>query len=78
MMVVAIHAEPTFSAGTPRTLFEFKEGPGDAEGFRGFDLAPDGQHFVMIQEGEESAPPTQLRVVVNWFEELKAKVPTGR
>ena len=41
------------------------------------DLAPDGRRFVMIQTGEESAPPTQLRVVLNWFEELKAKVPTG-
>lgn len=77
MMVVAIHAEPTFSAGTPRTLFQFKEWAGDPEGFRGFDLAPDGQHFVMIQAGEESAPPTQLRVVLNWFEEIKAKMATG-
>ncbi|MCH7596459.1 MAG: hypothetical protein IID35_07855, partial [Planctomycetes bacterium] len=77
MMVVAIRAESTFSAGTPGTLFEFKDAAAEAAGFRVFDIAPDGQHFVMIQKGEQSAPPTQLRVVLNWFEELKAKVPTG-
>jgi len=73
MMVVAIQTEPTFSPGAPEPLFEFE----DASVFRPFDISPDGHHFVMIHKGEESAPPTQLRVVLNWFEELKAKVPTG-
>jgi len=77
MMVVPIKAKPSFSAEAPKMLFEFKEAPAEVEAFRGFDLAPDGRHFVMIQKGEQSAPPTQLRVVLNWFEELKTKVPTG-
>ena len=77
MMVVPIKAKPSFSVEVPKMLFEFKDAATEVEGFRGFDLAPDGQHFVMIQKSEESTPPTQLRVVLNWFEELKAKVPTG-
>ncbi len=77
MMLVPIKAKPTFSAGTPRTLFEFKELAVNVERYRVFDIAPDGQHFVMIQAGKESAPPTQLRVVLNWFEELRAKMATG-
>jgi hypothetical protein len=36
---------------------------------------PDGKHFVMIQ-GDESAG-TQIQVVLNWAEELKAKIPPG-
>jgi serine/threonine-protein kinase len=74
MMVVPIETEPSFSPGTPKTLFELK----NASVVPPFDISPDGQHFVMIQKGEQSAAPTQLRVVLNWFEELKAKVPTGK
>jgi hypothetical protein len=46
--------------------------------YRTYDLSPDGKQFLFI---EETTPPTQvfsrINVVVNWFEELKAKVPAG-
>jgi hypothetical protein len=33
----------------------------------------------MVKESEQAqAAPTQINVVLNWFEELKQKVPTGR
>ena len=35
---------------------------------------PDDQHLVMLQDVESG--PTQIHVVLNWFEELKARVPT--
>ncbi len=38
-----------------------------------YDIAPDDQRFVFIQQGK----PTQINVVLNWFEELKRLVPTG-
>ncbi len=38
--------------------------------------SPDGQWFLMIQEGgEDSAAQQQINVVLNWFEELKQRVP---
>jgi hypothetical protein len=37
-------------------------------------VAPDGQHFLMIQSGEEEGG-NQLHLVLNWFEELKRLVP---
>ena len=41
-----------------------------------YDVAPDGQRFVMIQEGgQDSGAPQQINVVLNWFEELKRRVP---
>jgi serine/threonine protein kinase len=57
-----------------------------ATGFGGFgnnyDLAPDGQRFVMIKEGAATAtvpaPAAQIVVVQNWFEELKRLVPTNQ
>ncbi|MFQ5930287.1 MAG: TolB family protein, partial [Acidobacteriota bacterium] len=78
MMVVTIKTEPTFTAGNPEVLFtaRYYTGPG-----RNYDISPDGQRFLMIKEAEqteETAVPTQLIVVENWFEELKRLVPTGK
>jgi hypothetical protein len=44
-----------------------------------YDVSPDGQRFLMVKSSEqEAAAPTQINVVLNWFEELKQKVPTGK
>ncbi|MFH1111237.1 MAG: protein kinase [Planctomycetota bacterium] len=77
MMVVAVSAEgSSFSADKPRKLFEFQS-PMNTSGWS-FDVAPDGQRFVMLKPAEEEkdADRTHLTFVFNWFEELKAKVPT--
>ena len=79
MMAVDITTEPSFSAGTPKMLFEgdFEEygGVGRAE----YDITPNGQRFLMIRQIEQdSAEPQQINVVLNWFEELKQRVPTGQ
>jgi hypothetical protein len=31
----------------------------------------------MVKGSEQEAAPTQINVVLNWFEELKQKVPSG-
>ena len=44
-----------------------------------YDVSPDGQRFLMLKPIEQAqAAPTQINVVLNWFEELKQKVPTGK
>ncbi len=45
---------------------------------RSYDVAPDGQRFLMIKEGTpaESGTPPSLILVQNWFEELRRLVPT--
>ena len=42
-----------------------------------YDVSPDGQRFLMVKAGQEQAA-AQINVVLNWFEELKQKVPTGK
>ena len=42
-----------------------------------YDVAPGGQRFVMVQEVELGSEVTQIKVVMNWFEELKQRVPTN-
>jgi hypothetical protein len=32
----------------------------------------------MLKESGQDTPTTQINVVLNWFEELKQKVPTGK
>jgi len=75
MMAVAIETEPELSVGTPRTLFEGRFlAVGDEAGST-YDISPDGQRFLMIKR-EQDLVPTELIVVLNWFEELKRLVPT--
>ena len=75
LMAVDIQTQPAFKAGTPRMLFER---PGYQVGTRpDYDVAPDGQRFLMIKHTEQQQSAlTQIHVVLNWFEELKRRVPT--
>jgi serine/threonine-protein kinase len=72
MMAVGVTAQPRFSVGLPQLLFRGSyEEPARTDWSRNYDVAPDGQRFVMIR-GEESAP-TQIHVVLSWLEELRDK-----
>jgi Tol biopolymer transport system component/predicted Ser/Thr protein kinase len=78
MMAVDITTQPGFAAGTPRMLFEgrYETAPFPTTNY---DVSPDGQRFLMVKPSEqEQAAPTQINVVLNWFEELKQKVPAGK
>ena len=77
MMAVDITTQPGFSAGKPQMLFE---GPYRTGGLAmpNYDVSLDGQHFLMVKGSEQAqAAATQINVVLNWFEELKQKVPAG-
>ena len=76
VMAVDIATEPVFAAGKPRLLFT-----GDymrtSRGIPNYDVSRDGRRFLMVQpSAQENATPTQIIVVLNWFEELKRLVPT--
>jgi eukaryotic-like serine/threonine-protein kinase len=77
MMAVDIATLPSFAAGKPRVLFEGPYMPTPLT-TTNYDVSPDGQRFLMIKPTEQAqAAPTQINVVLNWFEELKRRVPTG-
>jgi serine/threonine-protein kinase len=77
MMAVEIATQPTFSAGKPKVLFERDYMPTNGT-IPFYGVTSDGQRFVMVKDNDQSAPITQINVVLNWFEELKARVPTGK
>jgi len=81
MITVEFEPGSPLRIGHPRSLFEFdpsnlflRGGP-----VRCYDVAPDGQRFYAMQARNPAPPPmvTHINLVFNWFEELKAKVPTG-
>ncbi len=74
-MAVPVQTEPSFTPGTPEVLFEGAYATGVG---RSYDVAPDGQRFLMITVGagtEDTSAPPSLILVQNWHEELKRLVP---
>ena len=72
VMVVPVKLTPEFIAGIPKMLFEGRFSLGPYPWW--YDITPDGQRFVMLQTVEESRQ-MEIVVVLNWFEELKQRVP---
>jgi serine/threonine protein kinase len=72
--VMSVPVEATGSAftyGNPRLLFEGSYiSEEDSGGGRSYALAPDGQRFLMMKEGEQH-DATQIVVILNWAEEVK-------
>jgi serine/threonine-protein kinase len=79
MMAVEITTQPSLSAGKPKVLFAGQYQPSlNPVPNANYDVSPDGQRFLMLKPSESAeAAPTQINVVLNWFEELKQKVPAG-
>lgn len=86
-MSAAVETGPTFKAGKPELLFKGKYvGPLPANGMP-WDIHPDGKRFLMMKENQVAedkskpeaaaapAPRPKIHIVVNWFEELKQRVP---
>jgi serine/threonine-protein kinase len=73
ILAVQIDVEAGVSARNPRILFEGPYLPSAAT-FPFYDISPDGERFLMLKPVEsQTAAPTQIHVVLNWFEELKQK-----
>jgi serine/threonine-protein kinase len=78
MMAVAIETKPEFVAARPKQLFEGHYEMGTYSFLQNYDISLDGQRFLMVKANEQAQSATQINVVLNWFEELKQKVPVGK
>lgn len=70
MMAVPIGTTPTFTAGKPARLFQ---GNYYWDPNANFDVAPDGRFLMMPTP--DSGGRQEIRIVQNWFEELRRRVP---
>jgi dipeptidyl aminopeptidase/acylaminoacyl peptidase len=80
MMVVEVTTEPAIRFSKPQRLFVMEStavNPVDSrvDSTIDYDVSMDGQRFVALRNEHRDPLEFQPRVVLNWFEELKAKVP---
>ncbi len=77
MMVVPVKTAGGLTPGVPAVLFE---GRYDVDPFgqdaTNYDVTPDGKRFVMVRRAvDPGRSRQQLRIVLNWFEDLKRLAP---
>ena len=75
LWAVDVETEPRFVAGAPRLLFPIGTMQAAAWTWFDYDVSPDGERFL-AKTKRADAPPVQIHVVMNWFEELERLVPT--
>jgi dipeptidyl aminopeptidase/acylaminoacyl peptidase len=68
---VAVSPGPKFDVAAPELLFE-------APGIRGYDVAPDGSGIFALWRPPDSGIQKEIKLVVNWFEELERLAPSGK
>jgi serine/threonine protein kinase len=79
IMAVQYETEPAFKPGKTTVLFRRPEYALD---LNYWDISPDGKRFLLMKEFESTASaaasPRKINIVVNWFEELKHLVSSGK
>jgi serine/threonine-protein kinase len=70
-MAVDVETQPAFRAGRPRLLFE-------SPYLWSYDVAADGSRFLMIRRDPAESGPPRVNVVLNWFEDVKRRVPGAK
>jgi eukaryotic-like serine/threonine-protein kinase len=81
VMSVLVKTDPAFSIEMPKTLFRGAYVSGYpteiVNAVEQWDISPDGKRFLMVKGSESAAVSKGMRIniVLNWFEELKQKVP---
>jgi Tol biopolymer transport system component len=75
MMAVDVAATSPLSFGKPHVLFEGSYLFGATES-QGFDVSRDGRRFLMLKP-ERRFEALPLSVIVNWFDDLRRRVPAS-
>jgi Tol biopolymer transport system component len=72
---VSYTTDPEFRVIEANELFE-----GDYLNINGsdFDVSAEEEKFLLLKSIDESYDPRRLNVIINWFEELKRRVPTKK
>jgi hypothetical protein len=68
-MAVSIQTTPVLRVGEPRVIVETPLHPWGLAG-----ITPDGQRFLMFSPRTTGGAP-ELRVILNWFDELERLAP---
>jgi serine/threonine-protein kinase len=79
VMAVSVKRDPAFSLDVPKILFRGSYVSLTSGDDSSWDISPDGRRFLMMKEPKPAAAagggPRRIQIVLNWFEELKQRVP---
>ena len=75
MMAVRVSTTPRFQVDTPRPLFELRYATGPWYS-PDIDVSTDGERFVFVAPDLSWGAASEVRVVLNWLEELQRLVTT--
>ena len=77
MTAVPVQTSSTFGAGNPAKVLTTAPWVGAAH--RTYDVSPDGKRFLIIKDARDDDPKStttpSMVVVLNWLEDLKARIP---
>jgi len=80
IMSVAVTTQPKFKTAARRIIGDITLGlpgrPGRTNGL--YDVSVDGQRLLYVKPSEEKPALSELRVILNWTEELKRLAPAGK
>lgn len=75
LMVVTVQTDGQFRHDTPRELFVDGGFAAVGSDEPGYDVSADGQRILMAEPVSPSETNRTIRIVNNWFEELKRLAP---
>jgi eukaryotic-like serine/threonine-protein kinase len=79
IMSVSVTTRPSFTASAPRFIADL---PSLLQSYfyanGNYDVSSDGQRFLFVKMNRPDAPSGELRVILNWDEELKHLAPAGK
>ena len=71
--------QPSVTFGNPVEMTRAFTDSSYSTDVRNYDITPDGKFIGLVDASEQTqsgtAAASEIRVVLNWFEELKARVP---
>ena len=74
LLAVALEPGPAFRYGRTRGLFDGVYNTGIESG-RSYDVSPASARFLLVRPADAGPMPQAVRIVLNWQEELKQRVP---
>lgn len=74
MMAVSLTTTPDVKLSSPRLLFEQRYAYGAGITIPNYDVARDGERFIMVKDESGAA---RLNVVLNWRTELERIAPAA-
>jgi Tol biopolymer transport system component len=73
LMRVSIEPGVTFSPGKAQPLFGGMT-PAVTDSGQTYAVAPKGERLLVLRPARENAGPPEVRLVLNWFDELRARM----